>query len=62
MEITGRRLRLSAVTQVRLGQALAVVLADGVVLDTYRSSDGRLDHLLRPTPDRVGQAFLPVPG
>ena len=58
VEITGRRLRLSAPTQERLGEALAVVLADGVTLDGFRSSEGRLDHLLRggpvpvvPTPD-----------
>ena len=47
VEITGRRLRLSAPTQQRLGEALAVVLADGVTLDAFRSTEGRLDHLLR---------------
>ena len=47
VEVTGRRLRLSAPTQVELGRALAVVLADGVVLETFRTPPGRLEHLLR---------------
>lgn len=47
VEVTGRRLRLSAPTQERLGEALAMVLADGVTLDGFRSCEGRLDHLLR---------------
>ena len=50
VEVTGRRLRLSAPTQERLGQALAVVLADGIALDAFRSTEGRLDHLLRGGP------------
>lgn len=47
VEITGRRLRLSADTQETLGRALAVVLADGIVLETFRTPPGRLEHLLR---------------
>jgi ABC-2 type transport system ATP-binding protein len=47
LEITGRRLRLAAATQAELGRALAVVLADGVVLETFRTPPGRLEHLLR---------------
>ena len=50
VEVTGRRLRLAAPTQARLGQALAVVLADGVVLETFRTPPGRLEHLLRGQP------------
>lgn len=47
VEITGRRLRLAADTQETLGRALAVVLADGIVLETFRTPPGRLEHLLR---------------
>ncbi|OWK45697.1 ABC transporter ATP-binding protein [Fimbriiglobus ruber] len=47
VEITGRRLRLAAATQEELGRALAVVLSDGIVLDTFRTPPGRLEHLLR---------------
>ncbi len=50
VEVTGRRLRLGADTQEALGRALAVVLADGVVLDTFRTPPGRLEHLLRGEP------------
>ena len=62
VEVTGRRLRLAADTQEALGKALAVVLADGVVLETFRTPPGRLDHLLRGEPDYVPAAALaPVP-
>jgi ABC-2 type transport system ATP-binding protein len=51
VEVTGRRLRLAAETQEMLGKALALVLADGIVLDTFRTPPGRLETLLRhPTP------------
>jgi ABC-2 type transport system ATP-binding protein len=51
VEVTGRRLRLAADTQELLGKALALVLADGIVLDTFRTPPGRLETLLRhPTP------------
>jgi ABC-2 type transport system ATP-binding protein len=55
VEVTGRRRRLAAATQEDLGRALAVVLADGVVLDTFRTPPGRLEHLLRgqPTPQEA---------
>lgn len=49
LELTGRRLRLGATTQEALGRALAIVLADGVILDTFRTPPGRLEHLLRPS-------------
>jgi ABC-2 type transport system ATP-binding protein len=47
VEATGRRLRLAADTQEKLGQALALVLSDGIVLDTFRTPPGRLETLLR---------------
>lgn len=47
VEITGRRLRLAAPSPARLGEALAVVLADGIVLETFRTPPGRLELLLR---------------
>ena len=51
VEVTGRRLRLAADTQELLGKALATVLADGIVLDTFRTPPGRLETLLRhPAP------------
>ena len=50
LEITGRRLRLAAPTQEALGKALAIVMSDGVILETFRTPPGRLEHLLRHTP------------
>jgi ABC-2 type transport system ATP-binding protein len=51
VEVTGRRLRLAADTQEILGQALAMVLADGITIETFRTPPGRLEMLLRnPTP------------
>lgn len=51
VEVVGRRLRLAADSQEMLGKALAMVLADGIVLDTFRTPPGRLETLLRhPTP------------
>lgn len=47
LEATGRRLRLAADTQEDLGKALAMVLADGIVLDGFRTPPGRLEPLLR---------------
>lgn len=47
VEVTGRRLRLAADTQEQLGRALAMVLADGIALDSYRTPPGRLETLLR---------------
>jgi len=54
LEVTGRRLRLAAKTQEALGQALAVVLADGITLDTFRTPPGRLEALVR-----VADAAIP---
>jgi len=51
VEVTGRRMRLAADTQEMLGKALAMVLADGIVLETFRTPPGRLETLMRhPTP------------
>ena len=47
VEATGRRLRLSADTQESLGRALALVLSDGITLDTFRTPPGRLESLMR---------------
>jgi ABC-2 type transport system ATP-binding protein len=57
VEVTGRRLRLAADSQEMLGKALALVLADGIVLDTFRTPPGRLETLLRhPTPVQQEEA------
>jgi ABC-2 type transport system ATP-binding protein len=50
VEVTGRRLRLAADTQEALGRGLAVVLADGIELDGFRTPPGRLEQLLRGRP------------
>jgi ABC-2 type transport system ATP-binding protein len=47
LEVTGRRLRLSAPTSEELGMALAAVLAEGVDLETFRTPAGTLDRTLR---------------
>lgn len=47
LEITGRRLRLSADTSEALGLALASLLAQGVELEAYRTPAGALEHALR---------------
>ncbi len=52
VEVTGRRLRLSAETAEALGRALALVLADGIALDSFRTPPGRLEALLRGTASR----------
>jgi len=54
VEVTGRRLRLSAATQEQLGLALARVLQDGIILETFRTPPGRLETLMR-------QAEIPEP-
>ncbi len=46
IEITGRRLRLIAPDHVALGTALAMLLTDGVELDTYRTPAGTLERVL----------------
>ncbi len=47
LEITGRRLRLSADTSEQLGAALATLLAEGVELEAYRTPAGALERALR---------------
>jgi len=47
LEITGRRLRLSAETSTELGQALASLLAEGIELDAYRTPAGTIERILR---------------
>ncbi|MCI0702777.1 MAG: ABC transporter ATP-binding protein [Planctomycetia bacterium] len=46
LEVTGRRLRLSANTSEELGEALAMLLAEGVELDAYRTPAGALERAL----------------
>jgi ABC-2 type transport system ATP-binding protein len=48
LEFTGRRLRISAQTSELLGKALALVLADGIEMETFRTPPGRMEHLTRP--------------
>lgn len=50
LEITGRRLRLSAETSEELGRALATILAEGVELEAYRTPAGALERALRADP------------
>ena len=47
LEMTGRRLRLTASTSEDLGRALASLLAEGVELEAYRTPAGTLDRVLR---------------
>jgi ABC-2 type transport system ATP-binding protein len=47
LEVTGRRLRLSAGTSEELGRALASLLAEGVELEAYRTPAGAVEHALR---------------
>jgi len=49
LEVTGRRLRLSANTSEQLGEALAMLLAEGVELDAYRTPAGALERALLET-------------
>lgn len=60
LEFTGRRVRISAATTEDLGRALAVVLADGVQLETFRTPPGKLEHLLRGVPTAETIVDLPV--
>jgi ABC-2 type transport system ATP-binding protein len=46
LEITGRRLRLSAPTSEELGYALASLLAEGIELESYRTPPGLLERVL----------------
>lgn len=56
LEVTGRRLRLAAARQEDLGKALALVLADGIILDGFRTPPGRLEPLLRGQPTEIERA------
>ncbi len=47
IEVTGRRLRLSAQTQEALGHVLARILSEGIVLSSYRTPPGRLENFMR---------------
>jgi ABC-2 type transport system ATP-binding protein len=47
LEITGRRLRLSAATSEDLGHALASLLAEGIELESYRTPAGAVERALR---------------
>jgi ABC-2 type transport system ATP-binding protein len=47
LEVTGRRLRLSAATTEDLGVALAALLAEGVELEGYRTPPGTLERALK---------------
>lgn len=53
LEITGRRLRLSAVDNESLGSALAIVLAEGADLEAFRTPPIRLERLLEPVSNAV---------
>ena len=60
IEITGRRVRLSAETPDELGRALAEVLAAGVSFESFRTPPGRLENLMRgraaPEPELARRA------
>jgi len=61
LEFIGRRLRVSAPSQIRLGQALAVILGDGIALETFRTPPGRLEAMLRRTPALPTDVSQPAP-
>jgi ABC-2 type transport system ATP-binding protein len=46
LEVTGRRLRLTATTAEDLGRALASLLAEGLELEAYRTPTGTLERVL----------------
>jgi ABC-2 type transport system ATP-binding protein len=53
LEITGRRLRLSAETSEELGHALASLLAEGVEIEAYRTPAGTVERALRAESETV---------
>jgi ABC-2 type transport system ATP-binding protein len=61
IEATGRRLRLSAESHQSLGQALAIVLSDGIVVETFRTPPGRLESLMREPATRVEEPSCSAP-
>lgn len=54
LEVTGRRLRLSAETMEDLGVALAALLAEGIELEGYRTPPGTLELALRAPGSHAG--------
>lgn len=54
LEVTGRRLRLSAPTAADLGAALASLLAEGLEFEAYRTPAGTLERALRGEPCPAG--------
>jgi len=64
LELTGRRLRLTATTAEDLGRALASLLAEGVELEAYRTPVGTLERVMREgyiQPETIGVENLEVP-
>ena len=57
LEVVGRRLRLAAMDTEDLGRALALVLAEGVEMDSFRTPPGTLERVMRIEP-----IFAPVGG
>jgi ABC-2 type transport system ATP-binding protein len=47
LEVTGRRVRLSAATGEELGRALATLMAEGLELETYRTPAATLERAMR---------------
>lgn len=50
LEVVGRRMRLAAIDTEELGRALALVLAEGVELESFRSPAGTLERAMRVEP------------
>jgi ABC-2 type transport system ATP-binding protein len=64
LELTGRRLRLTAATAEDLGRALASLLAEGVELEAYRTPVGTLERAMRdgiPQTEMSGEESVGVP-
>ncbi len=55
LEITGRRLRLSADTSEQLGTALAALLVEGLELESFRTPAGALERALRSEECETGE-------
>ncbi|MGL6073630.1 MAG: ABC transporter ATP-binding protein [Fimbriiglobus sp.] len=60
LEFTARRLRISAGSQELMGQALAVILADGIHLETFRTPPGRLERMLRHPTTELANTEVPT--
>jgi ABC-2 type transport system ATP-binding protein len=59
-DVTGRRLRLAAADSESLGRALALVLAEGVDVDTFRTPPGTLERVLHPRGPAVRSGACPT--